>query len=138
MGWREDRDEFDIDLGAPDRSRRRGSRRDKPAKSDGWGQTAFMISIVSGVGLAIALIVGVTVSEAQQPQFGERDMGLIIFGIGSLVALVVSAVGLVLGAVTLVQTTQNNLFGILGTIFNALVLLGSLVGMCLGMLGHNA
>jgi hypothetical protein len=126
MGWRDrfDDDDDDIDIG-------RGRRGDPPG-SAGWAIASFFISILDGIFL-LFLIIGATIMEANQnAPLNDNDPRVIMLGFGILAGLAFSVLGLILGFVGIGQK-NGTVFAILGITFNALLVVGVIALMCLGI-----
>lgn len=99
-----------------------------------WGIASFIISLVCNVGLSMAILLS-GIAEMSTPYGIDEDslsaglLGLLMFGMWF-------GVSLVLGIVGLTQDQYNKVLAILGTVFSAIGLLGSiflvLIGLAMG------
>ena len=84
--------------------------------------------------IGLIVIAGV-ISLNQNGQVDDRDPAMMAVSLGILAGCGFSLMGLVLGLVGCFQSDRNPLCGILGSIFNGLILLGVGGLICLGILG---
>ncbi len=127
----DDLDDLDI------RRRRRDDYRDREEPRDlpesGMGITSLFISIVVGIGMfaLVAIATAMTMNQPQPPR--NDDPAMVIVGLGIIGGCGLALVGLVLGIVGATQANRRRLCGILGSIFNGLILLGVGALMCIGL-----
>jgi hypothetical protein len=110
--------------------RRRRSR----MKSSGLGIASFVVSLLAGFIIFSIVIYGI-VMEIRTPGWIDEDtpdeMFLALLVLGSLL---VSCVGLVLGITGFVQVGRSKVFPMLGVGFNAMIILGIIGLIVLGVL----
>lgn len=105
--------------------------RDRP--ESGMGIISLLISIVVGIGMfaLIAIATAMTMNQPQPPR--NDDPAMIIVGLGIIGGCGLALVGLVLGVMGAMQSNRRGMCGILGSIFNGLILLGVGALMCIGL-----
>ena len=92
------------------------------------GIASFVLAMLIGI-LAVGLVVTAGIVEASSPGgIDEQSAVAIIVGLGIFAIIGLSFVGCGLGIAGLFQPNRNRLFGILGLIFNTLIIFG-LVGL---------
>ena len=97
-------------------------------RQSGLGIASFVVAIVAGVS-AFALVVIAGVMEVSTPGGVDEESPLaIIVGLGLFAVVALSMLGIGLGFAGLVQADRLRTFGVLGLVFNILVILG-LVGL---------
>jgi hypothetical protein len=102
-------------------------------KHSGFGIASFITSIVSG-GLIFLLIVIAGFIEASTPGgMDEESVIAVIIGLFILAFLGAAFLGLGLGIAGLLQMQRKKVFAILGTIFSAAALLGTMFIIALGL-----
>ena len=108
-----------------------------PKAFSGLGLISLLIAIAAGVLgmilLMIAVVIGAHQEALGQPPMNENDPMAIALGVGILGSLGGTLIGLVLGVVGCFQSERNLVLPILGTVLNALILLGAIFVMCLGL-----
>ena len=112
------------------------ARPDAPRRHSGLGIASFVLALAVGFGEFV--LVGIAgFMELNTPGGIDEEspvailLGLLLFG-----GLAVAFVGLVLGIAGIIQGNRKHVFGILGVIFNGLILLGVLGLMVLGMMSE--
>ena len=99
----------------------------------GLGIASFILSIVSGV-LIFLLVVVAGVIEATTPGgMDEESAVAVMVGLCLFALLFVSLVALVLGIAGLVQQDRKKIFAILGTVFSAVTILGTIGIVIVGL-----
>lgn len=122
----DDYDDFDIRRGGDD-------RRSEPLPQSGLGIASLLMAIGLAV-LMFALIAGAVIMAANQNgQVNDRDPVAAVLGLGILACCGFTLIGFVLGLVGCFQPDRGALCGILGSIFNGLILLGVGSLMCVGL-----
>lgn len=102
-------------------------------KHSGLGIASFITSIVSGI-LIFLLIVIAGVMEATTPGgMNEESTGAVMVGLFLFAFLGASLVALGLGIGGLIQKDRKNIYAVLGTVFAAVVLVGTIFIMILGL-----
>jgi hypothetical protein len=95
----------------------------QPPAQSGVGVASFVLAVIGGIAL-VSLVVVAGVMETQTPGgMDEESPQAIAVGMGILVGLVMNVVGVVLGIVAVLQHDRKKVFGVLGLVFNALILL---------------
>lgn len=104
-----------------------------PLKHSGFGISSFIISIASVV-LAFAMVAVAGIMESNTPGGVDEDSPeAMMVGLGIILSALLAVLGAVLGIVGCTLPNRNKIFAILGTVFNALVVLGLLGLMVLGL-----
>ena len=103
-------------------------------KYSGLGIASCIISIVVGLFIFVLFVVA-GVMEASTPD-GIDESSPIAVALGTCIlgALVVDLVALGLGIAGLVQQDRNKLFAILGTVFSAATILGTIALLAFGLM----
>ncbi|WP_213994625.1 hypothetical protein [Arsukibacterium sp.] len=102
-------------------------------KHSGLGIASFITSIASGI-LIFVLIVIAGIMEVSTPGgIDENSADAIIVGLCVLAFLGTSVVAFGLGIGSLVQKNRKKILGILGTTFSALIVLGTVFLIVLGL-----
>jgi hypothetical protein len=98
----------------------------------GMGIASFVISLVMGV-IVFVLIVVAGVAEASTPDgLSENSPVAVLLGLLIIGCLVVSAVGLDLGIAALAQRGRKHVLSVLGTTFNGVIIVGTLLLVVIG------
>ncbi|RIX52413.1 hypothetical protein D3P08_13125 [Paenibacillus nanensis] len=116
-----------------------------PLKHSGLGIASFVLAIVS----ILALIIGIIMSVAAAANYmnvspsdieseilagsGEEFAAFVGAGLLMMLSIGLSIIGLVLGIIGLVIKNRKKIFGIIGVILNALLILGLVLLMALGL-----
>lgn len=101
-------------------------------KHSGLGLASFIISVVTAI-LIFILFIAAGVMEASTPGgIDEESAGAVLLGLLILLCLFVELVALGLGIGALCQSGRNKIFGILGTIFSAGMVLLTVAVIILG------
>jgi len=102
-------------------------------KHSGLGIASFITSIVAGI-LTFLLIVIAGVMEVSTPGgMNEESAGAVIVGLFLFAFLFACLVTLVLGIAGLIQKDRKKIFAILGTVFSAVTLVGTISLVMLGL-----
>ncbi len=102
-------------------------------KHSGLGIASFITSIIAGI-LIFLLIAVAGVMEASTPGgMDEESAGTIVVGLLLIAFLGASLVALGLGIGGLMQKERKKIFAILGTVFAAVSLVGTISLMILGL-----
>jgi hypothetical protein len=128
---RYDYDDDDYDDFRIRRPRRRAPRE---APHSGLGIASLFIAIVMGIGMFILFSIAVVISLRQNGQVNDNDPVVVALGLGLLGGCGMSLVGLVLGIIGALQPDRKALYGILGSVFNGMILVGVGGIICLGIL----
>lgn len=91
-------------------------------RHSGSGIASFVMSLALGAIQLMLLCIGIVIAS-QRPEQSEPPLAFGLIGLGLLAACALNVVGLVLGIVGLIQRDRKHVFAVLGTCFNALVLL---------------
>lgn len=106
---------------------------DGPLPQSGLGIVSLFISIFAGIA-SFATVVGlVIVAMHQNGQPNDKDPAVMAAGLAILVVCASALIGVVLGIVGSIQPDRGSVCGIIGSIFNALILLGFGALICLGL-----
>lgn len=100
-------------------------------KHSGLGITSFVLSIVCGLGLLICIVVAGVLSL--DGEMDENSMEAILLGFSILALIFVDLVALIFGLIGWTQKNRKSIFGILGTVFSGLTLLGMIGIIILGL-----
>ena len=104
-----------------------------PLKHSGFGIASFIISIAAVI-FAFGMVVLAGVMESRTPGgIDEESPEAMAVGLGIILSGLLAVLGGVLGIVGCSLPNRNKVFAILGTIFNALVVLGLVGLMILGL-----
>ncbi|NQU23626.1 MAG: hypothetical protein HQ567_20275 [Candidatus Nealsonbacteria bacterium] len=107
-------------------------RRIEPRHS-GLGIASFVLALFCGV-MEVGLIVVAGIMEGSTPGgIDEEAPEVILLGLCLLGGAVLSLLGVGLGIGGLLQSNRKVIFAVLGVLFNAMVILGVLGLMVLGM-----
>jgi hypothetical protein len=104
-------------------------------RHSGPGVVAFGMAIAAGIGTGVAAVLAAIAMDVQPP-IADDDPLLVSAGLLLLISGVTSVAGLALGFGGTFQSDRKPLYAILGLSFNALVLFGIVVLICLGILGE--
>lgn len=114
----------------------RNKDRNGPKRFSGLGLASLLIAIGSGLMLmgliAMAVVIGNN-DQAQGRQRPDNDPVAVLIGFGFLASLGAAVIGVVLGAVGCFQSNRQIALPILGTVFNAIILIGVVFAICLGL-----
>jgi len=101
----------------------------------GLGIASLILSILVGVTEFVMVVAATIMDSASDGGMDEESIGAILVGLMILGGCFMALVGLALGIAGLVQKDRKKIFPALGTAFNAVVLLGVLgllvIGLCL-------
>lgn len=127
----DDDDDFDdLDIG---RFRKRDyGDPDAPRPQSGLGIASLILSIFCGVSLFGLIMMAAIISA--NGQVNDEDPAMVALGLGMVAGCGFTLIGLVLGVVGCFQPGRNPTCGILGSIFNGLILLGVGGLLCTGLL----
>lgn len=104
-----------------------------PLKYSGLGIASLVIALVAGFS-ELVLVGYAGYLEATTPGGMDEDsVTAVMVGLSMLAAGLGSAFGLALGIGGIVQKDRKNLFAILGVVFNAFVLLGTVLLVVIGI-----
>jgi hypothetical protein len=139
---RRDYDDEDEDEDRPRRRRYQDDAGDYDFRTrvlphSGLGIASLVIAVLAGVGLlALFTIAGIMAEEAGG-DLDENSPKVMLLGVFAIGGLGLALLGAALGLAGVLQKGRKKLFGTLGLVINALVLLGSLGLMCVGALMNN-
>ena len=100
----------------------------------GLGIASLFIAIVMGILLFILFSIAVVISIKQNGQINDNDPVMVSLVLGMMGGLGMTLIGLVLGIIGALQPDRKGLYGVLGSAFNAMILLGVGGVICLGIL----
>lgn len=103
-----------------------------PAHS-GLGIASFITSLVAGV-LLLLMIAAAGVAESRPGGLNEESAAATLLGLAMLLTALAQMTALGLGIAALIQAGRNKLYGVLGTVFAAVALMGTLLLLVLGTL----
>ena len=131
MGWNDDYDDDDygdIRMGGRDRD-----RAEPPTSQSGIGIISLITSVVAGVMLAVLIVAAVVISAGPNPP-PDNDPKMVMIVLGLIASLAAALIGLILGIIGCIQPHRGILCAVLGSIFNALILLGVIGLICAGVM----
>ena len=99
----------------------------------GAGIASFIISLAASTVLLIAMGIAEAL-ESRPGRMNEESASAIMLGIVVILAALAQFAALGLGIAALVQAGRNKIFGVLGTVFAATGLVGTLMLFLLGAL----
>ncbi|MEK7780924.1 MAG: hypothetical protein AAB370_05430 [Verrucomicrobiota bacterium] len=101
-------------------------------KHSGWGITSFSISLLVGFLIFVTLIVA-GVMQARTPEGMDENSPVTIFiGLAIIGLLLLDLLAIGFGVVGLLQRNTKKVFAILGIVFAALTLLGTIALIIFG------
>jgi hypothetical protein len=127
----DDYDDDDYDDLRLDRGRRRESSGPKPLS--GLGLASIGIAVLMFVAVPALFILAAVVDDPNNPQPPEKDPAMVAVGLGILLSLGFTLIGLVLGIIGCCQPDRSLVCGLLGSILNGLILLGAIGLVCAGI-----
>lgn len=101
-------------------------------KHSGLGIASFILSITTALLIFILFITAGVMETSTPGGIDEESAGAVILGLLILLCLFLEVVALGLGIGALCQTARNKVFGILGTIFSAGMVLLTVAVILLG------
>ncbi len=102
-------------------------------KHSGLGIASFITSIVSGILLFLVFIIAGFMEASTPGGMDEESAGAIMLGLFLFALLGGELVALGLGIGGLLIKERNKIFAILGTIFSAVVIVGTMFLMMIGL-----
>ena len=106
-----------------------------PIKQSGLGIASLIISILAGGAEFILIVTAAIMEGASDGGMDEEAIGTILLGLLLIGGCLLAFVGLSLGIAGLLQKGRKKVFPVLGTVFNAMILLGVvgliLIGLCI-------
>jgi len=93
-------------------------------KHSGMGIASFIISLVIGVGVLLAIVIAGVIKVANPESLQDESIGTALIGLFVIACLFINLIGIGLGIAGLVQKNRKRIFSILGTIINGVVLIG--------------
>jgi hypothetical protein len=101
------------------------------------GIASFIMAIIVAIG-EVAVIATAAITIARNPRLEQNpDTAMGVLALLILGGVFVSVVGAVLGVVGLCQAKRNKLFAGLGVALNAVIVVGIVGLMCIGLLTHQ-
>ena len=102
-------------------------------KHSGLGIASFITSIVSGIFIFLFIVVA-SVMEASTPGgMDEESAGAVTVGLSLIACMGASFIALGLGIGGLLQKERKKIFAILGTVFSAVSLVGTIFLVIIGL-----
>jgi heme/copper-type cytochrome/quinol oxidase subunit 3 len=124
--------DYTTDPYFPGSARNASTEYAEPQKHSGLGIASFVMSVIAGI-ITFGLIVAATVVEMSSPDgMDEESMEAVLLGLSLIATLFVLLVSLGLGICGLFQSGKK-VFAILGVVFSACILFGTLGLMLIGM-----
>ena len=87
-------------------------------KHSGMGIASFIISLVIGVGVFLAIVIAGVIKVANPESLHNESIGTALLGLFIIGCLFINLIGIGLGIAGLVQKNRKRIFSILGTIIN--------------------
>jgi hypothetical protein len=108
---------------------------DAPAvKHSGLGIAALILSILIGTTEFVMIVVAAIIESASEGGMDEDSVGAIVLGLIVIGGCFLAFVGLILGVAGLFQKDRKKVFPVLGTAFNAMILLAVAGLIIIGLL----
>jgi hypothetical protein len=102
-------------------------------KHSGLGIASFITSIVSGILLFLLIVIAGVMESSTPGGMDEESAGAIMVGLFLFAFLGAALVALGLGIGGLLQKGRKKIFAILGTVFSAVSLVGTIFIMMVGI-----
>ena len=99
----------------------------------GFGIASFVASIVSGVGLFLIIVIAGVMEMSTSGGMDEESPAMVMVGLGVLAFLFIALVAFGLGIGGTIQKDRKRILAILGTVFSALSVLGTLSLILIGL-----
>lgn len=99
----------------------------------GLGIASFIISIVSAIAIFILIVIAGAIEVSTPGGMDEESIGAVVLGLFLFAFFFVALVALGLGIGGLNQKNRKTIFAILGTVFSAITVLGTIVVIMLGL-----
>lgn len=103
-----------------------------PVKHAGLGIASFIISLIIGLAEFVLVIIAGVMQATTPGGINETAPVAIFLGMLLIGGIVVCLIGLGLGIAGVLQKDRKKIFGVLGLIFNGLIILGVLLLMVIG------
>jgi len=101
-------------------------------KHSGLGLASFIISTGAAL-LIFVLFIAAGAMEASTPGgIDEESVGAVVLGLLIILCMFIELIALGLGIGSLCQSGRNKIFGVLGTIFSAVIVLLTILVIILG------
>lgn len=100
-------------------------------KHSGLGIASFIMSLICGLGLFVIVFIAGMMSLNEE--MDETSSAAMIIGLAMFVFLGLEFIALILGIVGWTQKDRKSVFGILGTVFSAVVIVGMIGLIALGL-----
>ncbi len=108
---------------------------DAPAvRHSGLGIASLILSILIGTTEFVMILVAAIIESASEAGMDEDSVGTILLGLIMIGGCFLAFVGLILGVAGLFQKNRKRVFPVLGTAFNAMILLGVVGLVVVGLL----
>jgi hypothetical protein len=107
-------------------------KRDEPHSA--LGVVSLVIAVIAGLAMLVLFVTAAVLMEQSGGDLDEDSPETMALGLCAFAAFGLTLVGLGLGVAGVLQKDRKKLFGTLGLVANALVILGSLGLICLGAL----
>jgi hypothetical protein len=102
-------------------------------KHSGFGIASFVLSLVVGVGLFAAMAIAVGLTIDNPGGVDETSPLVAMVGFLFLFGMFLCVVAIVLGFVGVLQRDRKKVFAILGIVFNALIIMGTVGLIVVGL-----
>ena len=102
-------------------------------KHSGVGITSFVLDIVGVLGALVLIAVVVYMQESSGVELDENSPTAMAVGLLFILGILLNVIGVILGLVSVFDGNRKRLFGILGLIFNGLIVLGVIGLVVLGL-----
>lgn len=100
-------------------------------KHSGLGIASFIMSLICGLGLFVIVFIASMMSL--NGEMDETSSAAMIIGLAMFVFLGLEFIALILGIVGWTQKDRKSVFGILGTVFSAVVIVGMIGLIAIGL-----
>lgn len=102
-------------------------------KHSGLGVASFITSIVSGIFLFLLIVIAGVMEASTPGGIDEHSAGAVMVGLFLFAFMGGALIALGLGIGGLLQKERKKIFAILGTVFSAVSLVGTIFVMMLGL-----
>jgi hypothetical protein len=102
-------------------------------KHSGLGVASFVTSVVSGILMFLLIVIAGIMDTSSPGGMDEKSTGALVIGLFSFLFLGSSLVALGLGIGGLFQKDRKKIFSILGTVFSAVTIVGTISILLFGL-----
>jgi hypothetical protein len=101
-------------------------------KHSGFGIASFILSIVTGILVFLAVITAGVMEASTPGGINEESIGAIVLGLVLIALFILDLTALGLGIGGLVQKDRKKVFAVLGTAFSGVTIAGTVLLMIIG------